>query len=42
MEISDGNRTLFLHNLVKFIQVQVLRFVLYLRCEKKVSVSAGV
>ena len=34
MEISDGNRTLFPHNLVEFIYVQAVRLVVRLRCKK--------
>ena len=39
-EISDGNRTLFPHNLVELIYVQAFRLVIRLGYEK-VSVSLG-
>jgi len=41
MEISDSKRALFLHDLVEFIHVQALWFVVRLRCKKKVSISLG-
>jgi len=40
MEISDSKRALFLHDLVEFIYVQALWFVVRFRC-KKVSISLG-
>ena len=36
METSDDNGTLFLHNLVEFINVQTLWFVIRLRCKRNV------
>ena len=40
-EINDGSRTLFLHDLVEFIYVQVLWLLSYLRC-KEASMSLRV
>lgn len=34
-EINDGNRTLFLHDLVEFINVQAFRFIVHLRCKRR-------